>query len=124
MTKWAASVNIICKAADRDAANKMMEQLGWGPNNINVPLKSGQWTTDIPLTAEMLADLQQLADKHPKLDLTITYRDQGSKRAKDRCSAKAKAAFDKAEYQSTAAGRTKAKVAITEAITIEKKAAK
>ena len=112
MSNWALNVVIECKDADREAANKTLESLGWGPC-INVPVKGGTWTTSIPCRAEMLPDLQRLAEKHPKLTITVGERTQGNAKAKSMCKEKVSAIFDKAEFQSTAANRTKAKVDVT-----------
>lgn len=113
MTKWALEVTITCAAAAREAANKFLEQLGYGPNNINTQLKNKNWVTTLPATEAMLADIKELADKHPKLNIKITNRNKANPIAITKCVANAKEKFDKADYQSSSAARTKAKVDVT-----------
>ena len=110
MTKWALEITITCADKGREAANALLEQLGWGSNNINVQAKDKSWSTVIPITELMLADVKQLADKHPKLNIVISNRTKASKEAKIKCQSAAKSIFDKSEYKSNASNRTKAKV--------------
>lgn len=113
MTTWALSITITCPKQQKDAANLLLQQLGWGPNNINTELQGNKWATTLPCNAEMLDDLQKLADQHPKLDITISTRPEGRPPAKVKCQGRAVSKFDKAEYKDPDVNnRKKAKVEI------------
>jgi len=40
---YSLSVVLIIPAAHKDAINALAEQLGWGPNNLSIPLNDGEW---------------------------------------------------------------------------------
>lgn len=71
---------MLCADADRAAVNAALEDLGWGPNNMSVELKSRlgakqtMWGCNIALTQEML----EAAEKVP--GLTIDAQDYRAQR--------------------------------------------
>jgi len=40
---YSLSVVLLIPAAHKDAINALAEKLGWGPNNLSIPLNEGEW---------------------------------------------------------------------------------
>ena len=106
------SVSITCQKNFAEAVNKLLDAMGFGPNNLHPIDKQGnQFGCTIEWPRDGLAELQRLADEHPRLDIAIAPRTKvpGVVRS---AMARCKLRFERPEYKSDAPGRTKAKVMI------------
>ena len=111
-TRYALEVTITCPSQSREAANKLLDQLGYGPDNINIRGQGNLWSTVIPWPADDMAGLQRLADEQPKLKLDVSGR-RVSKRATETVD-RVKSRLDKADYQDDKETRAKARVVIAD----------